>query len=106
MKLTAMLVLILATIGLCAQCVTAKADTYDNTNAGSSISGSPSNTQNVQQYKISKLQNEIQTLQGNITTLQRGRGSSSQGPKYVFSVAPIRNHDGSPIPNGDYPLGW
>lgn len=95
-----------AAAGLCGHLITANAATLDSTTpATPAVSGTTSTTADLP-YVVAKLQGDVQTLQGEVQNLQSRESQDPADPQDMFSVAPPPNHDGAPIPNGDYPLGW
>jgi hypothetical protein len=57
-------------------------------------------------YAVAKLQGDVQQLQVEVQNLQSSTGQDSGFPQTSFSTDALPNHDGAPIPNGDYSPGW
>jgi hypothetical protein len=89
-------------VGVCCSTVIAHAETFGNSVPGSPTVSSLNAVPSDLPYVLAKLQGEVQTLQGEVQNLQSQEGQDASYPQYRFSVAPPPNHDGSPIPNGDY----
>ncbi len=64
------------------------------------------NTSDDQPYVIAKLQNQMHSLQEQIQAIQISNGQQPGDSIAMFSAEPLPNHDGAPIPNGDYSAGW
>jgi hypothetical protein len=73
--------------------------------AVSSPNSSVSRTEDLPEA-IAKLEGDVQTLQVEVRNLQGLLGQDPEDPQAIFSAAPLPNHDGAPIPNGDYSPGW
>jgi hypothetical protein len=67
---------------------------------------SDTNTATDLPYDLAKLQGNVQMLQGEVQRLQSQESQDPADPTEILSLTPPPNHDGAPIPNGDYPLGW
>jgi hypothetical protein len=95
-----------AAAGLCGHLITANAATLENTTPVPPVTSSTTNRTIDLPYILAKLQGDVQTLQSEVQKLQSQKSQDPADPPESFSVVSLPNHDGSPIPNGDYPPGW
>ena len=99
MKFRTLIVTSFTAVGVCCSSVIAHADTLGNTGPGGLTRSSQNAAPPDRPYVLAKLQGEVRTLQDKVQNLQSQNVSY---PQYHFTTAPPPNHDGSPIPNGNY----
>jgi len=92
--------------GLCTNFIVANAATPDNTAPTAPAASSTTSATADLPYVLAKLQGDVRTLQSEVQNLQSRDGQDPTDPQEIFSAAPLPNHDGAPIPNGDYSPGW
>jgi hypothetical protein len=89
-------------IGLCSGFAVADAaSSYSATLPALTLSSDVNSTADFP-YLVAKLQGDVLALQGEVNDLLQQDGQDPSDPAYSFSIAPPPNHDGAPIPNGDY----
>jgi peptidoglycan hydrolase CwlO-like protein len=102
MKFRTLIVTSFTAVGICCSPIIAHADTLGNTGPGGLTGSSQNAAPPDLAYVLAKLQGEVQTLRGKVQNLQSQQSQNVSYPQYHFTTAPPPNHDGSPIPNGNY----
>jgi hypothetical protein len=92
----------LTIVGLCSGFAVADATSSDSATLPASAVNNDVNLTADLPYLVGKLQAEILTLQDEVKNLLQQDGQAPSDPAYSISIAPPPNHDGAPIPNGDY----